>query len=68
VSKVEHKEREVEESTGKGGDAKAIAAKAKDLKVQKGKGAEVEKKKEVYYVPVSTKVGESVVTTISYGN
>jgi len=48
VSKVEHKEREVEESTGKGGDAKAIAAKAKDLKVQKGKGAEVEKKKEVY--------------------
>ena len=44
VSKIEQKDREVEESGGKGSDPKSKDAKAKDPKSAKGKGAEVEKK------------------------
>lgn len=46
MSKVEQKEREVEDSS-KGSDPKGKDAKAKDPKAAKGKGAEVEKKKEI---------------------
>ena len=48
VSKIEQKDREVEESGGKGSDPKSKDAKAKDPKSAKGKGAEVEKKKKRY--------------------
>jgi len=67
VAKVEQKEREVEDNQ-KGSDPKAKDAKAKDPKAAKGKGAEVEKKKEIYFTPVLHKTGDAMVTAIAHSN